>query len=350
VAELGYVIPEKEDPKDEYILTVSLVTDKDYLWAKRGHEIAFEQFTLPVRAKTEKLLYIKEEKLLVTEDENNYKIEGNEFALCISKENGTLDSYLYKGVELIKQAPVPSFWRAYTDNDYANKLPARSEVWRKASLNRELLSIRALDFENKVEIEVQYLLDGTYSICKVKYAVKCDGEVQITQTLLPANGLPELPEVGMLLLMEQSFENLSWYGKGPNENYMDRPGAKIGIYSGKVVDQMVPYLRPQECGNKTEVRWATLTNHSGIGLYIKGSPLLEINALPYTPFELEKYDHQYKLPKSDKIALRINHKQMGVGGDDTWGAKTHPEFTLYANRPYEYSFSLKGWDRTQNNK
>ncbi|MDQ0974769.1 hypothetical protein QFZ31_004647 [Neobacillus niacini] len=111
---------------------------------------------------------------------------------------------------------------------------------------------------------------------------------------------------------------------------------------GKVKDQYIPYLKPQECGNKTEVRWAAITNNEGIGLMINGLPTVEVNALPYTPHEIEQHDHGYKLPEIDKVTLRINYKQMGVGGDDSWGAKTHPEFTLYANRTYTYCFTLKG--------
>lgn len=143
--------------------------------------------------------------------------------------------------------------------------------------------------------------------------------------------------------MDPSFDTITWYGKGPHENHWDKAkGAKIGLYSGKVVDQYVPYLRPQECGNKTEVRWAAITNKAGTGLKVSGLPVVEVNALPYTPMELEAHDHGYKLPLSEKTVLRINDKQMGVGGDDSWGKKTHPEFTLFANRIYKYSFTIKG--------
>jgi beta-galactosidase len=147
----------------------------------------------------------------------------------------------------------------------------------------------------------------------------------------------------MRLSLPASFDQLEWYGKGPHENYWDRNlGAKLDLYQGSVKDQLVPYLRPQECGNKTEVRWAKIVDIKGVGLFLHGDPHLEMNALSYTPFELEAADHQYKLPDSDQVALRINYKQMGVGGDDTWGARTHSEFTLPANRNYEYTFSIQG--------
>src|SRR5262249_52375352 len=119
-------------------------------------------------------------------------------------------------------------------------------------------------------------------------------------------------------------------------------GAKLGLYEGFVADQFVPYLKPQECGNKTDVRFAFISNDDGTGLFVRGDQPIELNALPYTPEELERHDHPHKLPPSDKTVLRINLGQMGVGGDNSWGAKTHPEFTLYANREYTYSFTLTG--------
>lgn len=343
---LNYAMPADAAADDEYFLNVSAKTLKDYPWAPKGHEIAFEQFKLPVIAKQVKLQVVKEESLDLSEDDHKLRIAGRDFAVEFSKTEGTMTSYQYKNVQLIREAPVPSFWRAFIDNDMGNGLQNRCRVWRDASNSRKLASMTTRSYCCKVEVEVEYLLEAAgNSLCKILYSVTGDGEVKINETLIPGEKLPEIPEVGMMLLMDPSFENITWYGKGPHENYWDRAvGAKVGIYSGKVADQMVPYLRPQECGNKTEVRWAELTNQNGIGLLVKGNPLVEVNALPYTPFELEAYDHQYKLPESDKVALRINYRQMGVGGDDSWGAKTHPEFALYANTPYEYSYSLKGFE------
>src|SRR5690606_12599750 len=149
---------------------------------------------------------------------------------------------------------------------------------------------------------------------EIRYIVRDNGEIAVESTLTPGPDLPEMPEVGMLFTMDASFDNLKWYGKGPHENYIDKEkGAKIGLYEGKVKDQYVPYLKPQECGNKTDVRWATITNDKGIGFKIAGLPTIELNVLPYTPFELEEASHSYKLQDSKKSVVRINDKQMGVG-------------------------------------
>ncbi|OAS17811.1 glycoside hydrolase family 2 TIM barrel-domain containing protein [Paenibacillus oryzisoli] len=342
VVELFYLLPEYVVDGEEYTLTVRLVEKLDQLWAPADHEVAFEQFLLPVESRAVQAL----EALPVQVEESNTSVMvfSSDFRVTFSKQSGDLTSYVYNGVELIKVAPRPNFWRASIDNDKGNKLPERSRTWKEAGQERKLHAMHVRSQADKVEITVAYMLPTTHSsICNLLYTVTGDGRIGIREELLPGHNLPEIPEVGMMLQLDASFENLKWYGRGPHENHWDRAeSARLGIYQGKVADQYVPYLRPQECGNKTDVRWAELTRADGLGLRIEGAKAVELNALPYTPSELEAADHMYKLPTSDKIALRVNYRQMGVGGDDSWMSKTHPEFTLYANRSYAYSFSIQG--------
>ncbi|WP_199616106.1 beta-galactosidase small subunit [Paenibacillus alkalitolerans] len=248
-----------------------------------------------------------------------------------------------KGKELIKRPPAPNFWRAPTDNDRGSKLPVRCATWKRAGENGELAHFNVEISPYKVRVKAEYMLaTASPSICSVTYTVFGNGEIGVVQRLQPGQDLPEIPEVGMMFAMDRSFDNFSWFGKGPHENYCDRAtGAKLGIYEGKAAEQFVPYLKPQECGNKTEVRWAEITDSDGDGLLIRGCSTVEVNVLPYTPSELEAHDHAYKLPPSDKTVVRVNCRQMGVGGDDSWHAKTHPEFTLYADRTYEYSYIME---------
>ncbi len=344
VVALPYSLPDQCAVNEEYWLTVSFVLKEATLWADKGHEIAFEQFRLPVSAAPAQSDRIAAPGLKVEESGTVLKATGDGFTVSFDKTSGDLVSYVYNGVELIKQAPVPNFWRAYTDNDKGNKLHERCATWRDAGKRRELKQFHSDIAADKLEVRVEYVLPTTVpSVCRVAYTVHGDGRIEVAERLEPGDGLPEIPEVGMMFQMDRSFDHLRWYGKGPHENYWDRAeGAKIGIYGGKVEEQFVPYLRPQECGNKTEVRWAELTNGSGVGLRITGAPTVELNVLPYTPTELEAHDHVYKLPQSDKVVVRVNYRQMGVGGDDSWGAKTHPEFTLFADKSYEYRFTLCG--------
>ncbi|MBO1513781.1 glycoside hydrolase family 2 TIM barrel-domain containing protein [Metabacillus bambusae] len=343
---LPYTISDVKLPTSEYVLTISLQLKENTVWAEKGHEVAFEQFVIN---KTKSALETKTVNLpetKVTQDENFLSVVGKEFKVVFNKKTGTLESYLFNHINLINGGMRPNFWRAMTDNDRGNKLDQRSLTWREAGVNRVLSSflIDEVDSMTTMVTSEYRLATTTTSHCKTTYTITGDGEVTVDFILTPGENLPEIPEIGMLATLDDSFEKITWYGKGPYENYWDKEkGAKIGLYTGKVIDQYVPYLKPQECGNKTGVRWAFLSNEQqGVGLKISGLPILELNALPYTPFELEEHDHAYKLPTSDKTVVRINYKQMGVGGDDSWGQKTHPEFTLFANRDYSYSFKLKG--------
>jgi beta-galactosidase len=340
---LDYKLPAKELNSDEFTLTISLQLKEDSTWAEKNHEIAFEQFILPAKGRMIEKFNNNSLEIKVEDKVEILIAKGKDFEISFNKEKGELSSYLYKGTELLKQSPVPSFWRAYTDNDNGNKLQNRCETWREAGEEKNLNELEININSNFLEFKTVFEMPTTNSsICTVTYVVHGDGSIEVTEGLVPGNRLAEIPQIGMMLAMDKEFENMSWYGRGPHENYWDRAtGAKLGLYKGKIKDQFVPYLRPQECGNKTDVRWATITNNEGIGLRITGMPSIEINALPYTPEELEESDHVFKLPESDKVVVRINYKQMGVGGDDSWGAKTHPEFTLYSNRNYSFSYTIK---------
>jgi beta-galactosidase len=342
VINIPYTLVEKTNVDEEYILSVSMILKEDTAWAERGHEIAFEQFLLPVPAAEVILMDNEIGNLSFIENENAIKIQGGDFLLIFSKTTGNIVSYIYKDVDIFKEGPIPSFWRAITDNDNGNKLQDRAGVWRNEGKEKQLHHIAVKEEGSIISISFQYLFVSTKSKCIINYNIHRDGTLDINEVLVPTEGMPEIPEVGMIMTIDGKYKNLQWYGKGPHENYWDRNrGAKIGIYKGTVTQQMVPYLKPQECGNKTEVRWAQITDEKGIGIKIIGRPHIELNVLPYTPDELEAADHQYKLPASDKTVIRVNYKQMGVGGDDSWGARTHSEFTLHANRIYEYSYSIK---------
>ncbi|MCZ8521796.1 MULTISPECIES: glycoside hydrolase family 2 TIM barrel-domain containing protein [Paenibacillus] len=339
----------KEAPRtEEYLLNIALVLKESASWAEAGHEVAFGQFRLPVAAAAEgaaKPAAGTPAPLALDETGEEIAVSGGSFRLAFDKRTGSLFSYRFQGTELLSGGLAPNFWRAYTDNDKGNKLHERSAVWRTAGAERTLTGLHAELRGSVAHIRAAYLLPtgGEGSACMVTYTVRPDGEVEVGLELSPGADLPEIPEIGTMLVMDGSFGELAWYGRGPHENYWDRSaGARLGLYRGRVADQFVPYLRPQECGNKTGVRYATVTNEAGIGLRIAGIPELELNALPYTPAELEENDHVYKLPESSRTVLRINYKQMGVGGDDSWGSKTHPEYTLFANRTYAYRFTLQG--------
>jgi beta-galactosidase len=347
VIDLKEVIPTHGQIGAEYILTLRFVLKEDTHWAVKGHEVAFDQFILHV-ASEQVLSETQVESLptlQVVVQEKEVQVSGEGFLVQFDKVTGELSSYQFKGLELIQQAPIPNFWRALTDNDRGNGHEERSGTWREAGERKTLVHFAYEIQERFVKLEASYSLPTTSrSQCTITYTVHGDGEVVVDMQLLPGEGSPDIPEMGLLFTMDESFDQLSWYGKGPHENQWDRnTGAPVGLYSGKVNEQWVPYLRPQECGNKTEVRHASIVNNQRVGLLIQGSPRFELNVLPYTPTEIEAHDHAYKLPKSDKTVVRVNYKQMGVGGDDSWGSRPHPEYRLFGNRNYDFRFSLKGY-------
>ncbi|WP_150274051.1 glycoside hydrolase family 2 TIM barrel-domain containing protein [Paenibacillus tepidiphilus] len=327
----------------EAVLTISFVQQEATGWSQAGHEMAWEQFVLaPYLPEAAPLA--QGASLQVDTEEDSLKISGADFTASFSTATGLLTSYRTSGTERLLEPARPNFWRAATDNDRGNHHPERCAVWQEASHSRKLVRLECHTEGSVLRVATSYLLPtGPDSLLHVTYEVRPDGSIGITQELTPGSEtLPEIPEIGMLLVLDGELDTISWYGRGPHENHTDRKtGAKLGLYSGKVAEQFVPYLRPQECGNKTDVRTASLTEAAGSsGLRLGGGVPFEVGALPWTPEELEASDHAYKLPPSSKTVLRVNYKQMGVGGDDSWGAPVHPEFTLPANRTYTFRFTI----------
>ena len=156
------------------------------------------------------------------------------------------------------------------------------------------------------------------------------------------SGLPDMPAFGVTFKIPADYENLEWDGNGPEETYSDRKhGARLGIFRNKVGDNLANYVIPQECGNKTDIRWAKLVDNRGFGLEIVGDGNIEFSALPYTSHELENAFHHYELPPVQHTVINVHKKQMGVGGDDSWGALPHPEYLIPSDRPMVLEFSIR---------
>jgi beta-galactosidase len=341
---IPYTLPKLSGAHEESVLTVQLLLKDKTIWAEAGHEIAFEQFVLPAPVAPVTRRAAAKPAINVEETAKALLVSGESFTAEFDLTSGSLVSYTWLGSERLLQGLAPNFWRAYTDNDRGNKQHVRCATWREAGAERFLREMTWEVEPSSITVRVQYSLPTTSeSLLSMIYKVGGDGEVSVYEELRPGAGLPEIPEVGILFQMPAQYDQVSWYGKGPDETYWDRQtGGKLGRYAGKVQEQMVSYIRPQECGNKIDVRQAAVTNAQGEGLLLKGEPHFELNVLPYTPAELEAHDHIHLLPVSDKTVVRVNHKQMGVGGNDSWGQLPEKEYILYANRAYSHRFSLQG--------
>ena len=348
-----YLTPwSKEEPwmatdAGEYVVTVSFVLKEDTLWAQRGHEVAFGQGIYEIEAPQQRnpQSYMK-----VTDGTYNLGIKGEHFEVLFDKGGKGLVSYVYGGREMIKAIPKPNFWRAPTDNDNGNQMPFRYAQWKLASMyqlngipgSKEPNPVIVQDAD-KVTVTYTYYLPTTpESSCEVAYTVTGDGTVHTALSYDPPKGIHDMPEFGMLFKFDADYENLTWYGYGPAETYCDRErGGKLGIHHNKVADNIAQYLVPQECGNHTHVRRASITDNLGRGMEFSGKEL-SFSALPYTPHELENAMHSYELPPVYYTVVRVALQQMGVAGDDSWGARTHEEYLIDVTRPLKLEFDFKG--------
>lgn len=348
-----YLTPwSKEEPwmatdAGEYVVTVSFVLKEDTLWAQRGHEVAFGQGIYEIEATQQRK---PQSYMKVTDGTYNLGIKGEHFEVLFDKGGKGLVSYVYGGREMIKAIPKPNFWRAPTDNDNGNQMPFRYAQWKLASMY-QLNGIPGSKEPNpvivqetdKVTVTYTYYLPTTpESSCEVTYTVTGDGTVHTALSYDPPKGIHDMPEFGMLFKFDADYENLTWYGYGPAETYCDRErGGKLGIYQNKVADNIAQYLVPQECGNHTHVRRASVTDNLGRGMEFSGKEL-SFSALPYTPHELENAMHAYELPPVYYTVVRVALQQMGVAGDDSWGARTHEEYLIDVTRPLKLEFDFKG--------
>ncbi|MCR4781685.1 MAG: DUF4981 domain-containing protein [Lachnospiraceae bacterium] len=341
--EIPFEIPKERD--GEYVVTVSFNLLEDEPYAKAGHEISYGQKIFEQNVFEERV----NKKFRVTKGWHNTGISGDGFEVIFSRIHGGLVSYKVSGEEMLKTIPKPNFWRPMNDNDKGNLLPFRAAQWRNAST---FSTVKFSDGRNMTQYEVSEEVDFvkvkyTYHLpvrpaidCIVTYTVYTDGEIKVNASIPKSDEVGELPEFSMMFTMDYDFKNLKWYGLGPEETYRDRKHAKIGLYENEVSDNMAKYLVPQECGFKEDTRFFEITNDKGRGLRFNVGGL-GFSALGNSPDEIEAATHQNELPLPLYTFIRIG-EQMGIAGDDTWGAKTHPEYMLDNSKEMELEFSFKG--------
>ena len=346
-----FTIPEEPG---EYAVIISFYLKEDTCWAKAGHEIAFGQAVI---AKIVKEWKEKEKPYTLIRGIDNFGVRGENFDVLFSESVGGLVSYRYAGKELIEEIPRPNFWRAPTDNDAGNNMVGRQGQWKLASMYAtckgmgKKLDVPGRAWENPIVREEKDYVSVTYlydlqttpaASCQLSYHVYGDGRIQTILSYDPVEGLADMPEFGVMFKFDADYDCVEWYGYGPEETYEDRKqGAKLGIYRNNVADNMAAYLVPQECGNKTEVRYAKVTDRQGRGILFTGEKF-NFSALPYTPHEIENAKHVYELPKVHYTVVRVAGQQMGVGGDDSWGAPVHPEYHIDVRKKKEFSFTFCG--------
>ena len=355
LSEETYELPiAKQERPSEYTVTVSFHLKADTVWAKAGHEVAFGQYVYQV----EKEPVVCTDEIEIIRSTHNIGIRGAHFEVLFSVLNGGLVSYKYAGREMIESIPKPNFWRAPIDNDCGNLMQMRYAQWKIASMYLNFKDYRDGIYvgghqpqlevkEHSAVVSYTYVMPTTpMTECHISYEVFGDGRVKTTLTYDPVKELGDMPEFGVMFKFNADYDHVEWYGLGEAETYADRKhGAKLGIYKNMVADNMAHYMVPQECGAKEEVRWAKVTDRKGRGMLFEMDPEngpMMFSALPYTPHEMENAMHPYELPEVHYTVVRAAKGQMGIGGDDSWGSRTHEEYLLKADEKMTFSFVFKG--------
>ena len=340
------------EPNTEYHLKIISSLKISTLWAEMGHIFAWDQFKVPYSTlkETDNLEDFPE---IATDDlKESYEITGDNFKLRIGKKTGVLESYIFKNIELLNTPLIPNFWRAPTDNDLGlidfaeQSAPSFDFSWKDTSKLRILKDITYERVNSKViKIFVLFRIDKSEQDMSIQYTIYGDGSIVIKNSIRPSINMGRF---GMQLTIHNKFDKLSWFGRGLHETMLDRKTSGIiGIHTGKVGELIHNYVKPQENGNRTDVRWAALTNEENVGFFISdiGGTHLSISVWPYSLEDLELANHTYDLPKREFITLNIDYKQCGVGGDVPAMAMLHKKYKLKGNEDYTYTFRIVGYSK-----
>ncbi len=331
-------LPEMKDDA-EYIGKIAFHLNEDKLWAKKGHEVASNQFNLTPHADlVHEFQLATSDKMILNEKEHNWMIFGEHFEIVFSKNNGALQTYISGNDTIICQPLLPNFTRPLTSNDKRGwKSHKKLKVWYEAS--SRLTSMTCEKKDNMVAIYSRYTIIEDKAEVDISYHVYLNGAVHVQYQLTVTDSLPNIPKVGMTCGVNNQYRQVAWYGRGPWENYTDKcSGAEVGLYQLPLIQFMEPYVKPQENGNRTDVRWMALSNNIK-GVMIIADSLLSMSVWPYTAEMIEAVRHTHELEETSFITLNIDLKQMGVGGNNSWSDVSAPlEKYQVPARNYQYSF------------
>lgn len=352
-------LPKLQLNKHEYSLQVEAITNSDTALLPKGHSAAKEEFLMGT--------YIPELKVATvgnfnfTKKDTKFDVEGKDFKVSFDTATGTLKSIDYGNGNILLQGIKPNFWRPTTDNDFGFKMPKKRAVWKNASTNQQLLSFEIIEGEeskpianiNTFQGKTMLQLKATYAIAQGRAKVSLDytiddtGVITVDTHLFDLKGdLPNIPRFGTNLIIKNEYDTVTWYGRGPQENYQDRKtAALVGRYQASVSDLYYPYIRPQENGYKTDVRWTEITNNSGNGIVVTAPQLFSFSAhhqynSDFDSGESKKQRHTIDIPQRDLTNLNIDLGQMGVGGDTSWGAEPHEQYQ-FSPKAMQFSYQIK---------
>ena len=329
-------------PGANYWLNVSFTLASDTPWAPEGHEVAWVQFKLPLEVPPAPAFKADSMPPIDCEDsENTIKVSGTNFKLIFDKIHGIITFWQHEGLKVINKGPLLNFWRAPIDNDKRIE-PA----WRKAGLDSLTHRIDEVQCSKPNDGIVQIHVKSRIAPPILDLALECDytytiygsGDVILDTHGIPKGKLPILPRIGLQMTLPGELDHVLWYGRGPGESYIDSKQAnRVGVYSCSVNDLYVPYVYPQENGNRTDVRWMSLIDVRGMGLLAVGMPMLDFSAHRFTTQDIEKAKHICDLIPRDEITLNLDYRHHGLGSASC-GPGVLPQYELHPN---EFRFSIR---------
>lgn len=351
-------LPKTLTSGSEYLLQVSLIQKETKGLISKNYEIAWDEFIVQ-KGTFSQSASNTQTSLAITEDATSFTIKNDKIDLEINAASGEIISWIHEGHEITQQPIRPNFWRPPTDNDLGNGMDTWAKIWQEASYNYTSTLVKKPIVTNTgVFYGVEYQLPNEIGFVKVLYVIHDTGNLSVDYTFVPSQKeLPVIPRLGMYLTVSDDFTDMSWYGKGPQESYWDRKtGQKTGVYTGKIIDQFERYSRPQETGNKTDIRWVEIASDA-VSLTVNSSQLLNTSAWPFGMKELDftseeagesasglvpvTKKHGADITLGNTIQWNIDYLQMGLGGDTSWGRLVHPEYTIPSDKNHTYSFTIQ---------
>ena len=350
-------IPTVYEANNEYILEVSLLQKESTAMIPKGHEVAWDQFVMNKDVQKITKPIVGGERLKIKSTASEIEVVNNNVNLKIAAKTGEIVSWTYGGKLITTQPIRPNFWRPPTDNDLGNGMDKWASIWQDASYNYQAsLVSNPINIENKITYQVSYDLPGQEAKVLVWYSIQPNGQLSVAYEFLPMkDDLPNIPRLGMYLTLANDYKEVSWYGNGPEESYWDRKtGVKTGVYTGKIIDQFHRYPRPQETGNKTDVRWMEVSSNA-MTLKVSSEQLLNTSVWPFAMTEIDfntneaiksasglvpvTSKHGAEIKIGETVQWNIDMQQMGVGGDTSWGRLVHDAYTI-SPEPYSYNFTI----------
>jgi len=345
--------------KSEIILEVGMLQKEATEMLPNGHEIAWNQFTIQKGKINNISKKTKNPKLKIVSLAKVIQIKNDKTDLRINAKTGEIIFWSFDSKEITSQAIRPNFWRPPTDNDLGNGMPTWAKIWQEATYKYTAKLVKKPLLKNKeIVFKVVYTTPKNEATVSTEYSLSWNGKLTVDYVFKPSKkGLPNIPRLGMYLTLPENYTHVSWFGKGPQESYWDRKnGTKTGIYSGVIKEQFHAYPRPQETGNKTDVRWMEVASDN-LKLKMTAKQLLNSSVWPFAMTELDFNNkdagksasglvpvtkkHGADIKIGNSVQWNIDLQQMGVGGDTSWGRLVHPEYTIPSNKVYKYSFTIQ---------